>query len=203
METWKAILIGALGTWLVAIFAIWGEWLRSRLFKPELRVSKGEFSGNVATHLNGKRARYYLVSVQNPKRFPVAHEVQLVLTRIEKSGTSGPEILFDEIMPLSWVRQELQPLLTRTVGPDATAALFFVQDDGMFAFTPMISPAGTLPLHFPREHRNANTLWVTLQALSIERDSPAIRLKIEWSGQWRQDKARIIAACSVSVDRPP
>ena len=25
METWKAILIGALGTWLVAIFAIWGE----------------------------------------------------------------------------------------------------------------------------------------------------------------------------------
>ena len=65
METWKAILIGALGTWLVAIFAIWGEWLRSRLFKPELRVSKGEFSGNVATHLNGKRARYYLVSVQN------------------------------------------------------------------------------------------------------------------------------------------
>lgn len=97
----------------------------------------------------------------------------------------------------------MYPLVTRTVGPDAIAALFFVQDDGVLAFTPMLSPRGELASHFPREHRGASTLWVTLQALSIEADSPPIRLKIQWNGQWRQDRAGIDAACSVSVDQQP
>jgi hypothetical protein len=200
MKTWQAILIGAAGTWLVAILAIWGERLRAWLFRPTLRVGKGEFSGTVGKHQDGKSARYYLVRVDNPSRFPPAHEVQLVLTRIEKSGQSGPEILFDEIMPLSWMRQELNSLLTRTVGTYQDAAVFFVQDDGMLAFTPMLTPRGELAGHFPREHRGPATLWVTLRALSVETDSPAMRLKIEWNGQWRSDKVGISVACSVTVD---
>jgi hypothetical protein len=203
METWKAILFGAVGTWLVAIFAIWGERLRSWLFKPGLTVGKGEFSGDLATHEGGQRARYYLVPVENPKRFPPAHEVQLVLIRIEKSGQRGPEILFDEIMPLSWVRQELYPLLTRTIGTGQRAALFFVQEDGLLAFTPALTPRGELARHFPREHRGPITLWATLRAVSIETDSSSMRLKIEWDGQWRSDKIGLSAVCRVTVDPPP
>jgi|SRR6266404_5316806 len=120
MEPWIAILIGAVGTWIIAIIAV-GDRLIAYLFRPELRVEKGEFSGTVATHAGDQKARYYLVRVRNPKRIPPAHEVELMITKIEKSGASGPEILFDEIMPLSWQRQELYPLRGRTVGPDALA----------------------------------------------------------------------------------
>jgi hypothetical protein len=203
MEPWKATLIGAVGTWAVVVMAVFGDWVRS-WYKPALKVSKGTFSNLLALHNNGQSARYYLVGVSNGRRaVRSAHEVQLVLTRIEKSGPKGIEILFDEIMPLSWVRQELHPLLTRTVGTDATAALFFVQGDGLLGFTPAMAPSGMLANHFPRDHRGATTLWITLQALSIETDSAPIRLRIEWDGGWRNDKVGLEASCRVSVDPPP
>lgn len=199
MEPWKAILIGAIGTWIIAIIAV-GDRFISYLLKPKLHVDKGTFSGMLPTHTNGKKARYYLIRVKNPKRIPPAHEVELVLTRIEKSGARGPEILFDEIMPLMWQRQELYPLRTRTIGADAIAALFYVQDDGTLGFVPALSPGGGLATHFPREHAGRSTLWVTLQAISTEADSPPIRLKIEWDGQWHAGKAEIEKRCNVSVD---
>jgi hypothetical protein len=200
METWVAILIGAAGTWLVAIFAIWGEKIRSWLFKPTLEIGEGEFSGTTGRHAGDRTARYYKVPVRNPKRFPPAREVQLVLTRIEKSGAHGPEVIFDEIMPITWERQELYPLLTRTIGSDQIASLFFIQEDGVLGFTPAVTPTGTLAAHFPREHKGAITLWVTLRAVSIEADSPSTRLRIDWDGQWPSDKVGLSGICRVTVD---
>jgi hypothetical protein len=139
MEPWQAILIGATGTWLIAMIAL-GDRFISYFLKPTLHVQKGAFSGTLATHQNRQKARYYLIRVQNPKRIPPAHEVELVLTKIEKSGPSGAEILFDEVMPLSWQRQELYPLRTRSIGPDAIAALFFVQEDGTLGFAGPFPP---------------------------------------------------------------
>ena len=156
----------ALPDMVFAIVAIWSKLISSWLFKPRLVVGQGEFSGTVGIHANGKDARYYLVPVTNPTRFPAAHEVELVLTRIEKSGQKGPEILFDEIMPLSWVRQELYRLLTRTVGTKAISALFYVQDDGVLNFTPALTPRGEQPIHFPRDLRGPIILWVTVRAVS-------------------------------------
>ena len=91
METWVAIIIGAVGTWFIAIFAI-ADRVKSWWIKPELRVDKGSFSSTVAIHGNGKRARYYLVRVRNHRMVPPAHEAQLVLTRLEKSGASEPVV---------------------------------------------------------------------------------------------------------------
>jgi hypothetical protein len=148
----------------------------------------------------GLSARYYKVPVTNPKRFPPAHEAQLVLTRIEKSGAHGPEVIFEEIMPITWERQELYPLLTRTIGSDQIASLFFIQEDGVLGFTPALTPTGGHAAQFPREHKGAVTLWVTLRAVSIEADSPSVRLKIDWKGQWRADKLGLSANCPVTID---
>jgi hypothetical protein len=200
MEPWKAILIGAAGTWVVAVMAVFGDGVKS-WYRPKLNVGKGEFSNSLAMHGNGQSARYYIVPVANERRaVRPAHEVQLVLTRIEKSGAKGIETIFDEIMPLAWQRQELHTLLTRTVGTDAIAGLFFVQQDGLLGITPALSPRGELASHFPREHRGPTTLWISLQALSNEADSTSIRLKIEWDGQWRDDKVGLEGVCRVSVD---
>jgi hypothetical protein len=194
------MIAGVLGTWAIAALAIWGDTLRSRFFKPVLHIEKDGFSGTVGTHQNGHKARYYNIRVKNRKRqltLAQAHEVQVVLTRIEKSGSHGPEVLFDEMMPLPWLRGEYDRLLTRTVGSDGLAQLFFVQDDGILGITPAIPPNGMLLGHFPREHTGRSTLWVTLRAVSIEADSPPIRLKIEWSGTWHAGKAEIEDACPV------
>jgi hypothetical protein len=199
MEPWIAILIGAVGTWIVALMAV-GDRFINWLLKPTLIVERGHFSGTVGMHPGDLHARYYLVQVTNPSRFPPAHEVQLVLTRIEKAGAAGTEILFDEIMPVAWMRRELDPHLTHTVGTAATAALFYVQQDGRLGLTPAISADGQLAAHFPLNHAGPTILWVTLQALSIESDSSKARLKIDWSGQWHDSLAGIENQCRVAID---
>jgi hypothetical protein len=199
MEPWVAILIGAAGTWVIALIAL-GQRFTSYWLRPTLYVEVAGFSGTMATHGNGRKARYFLMRVGNRRRIPPAHEVQLALTRIEKSGSHGPEILFDEIMPLGWIRQELSPLLTRTVGPNALAALFFVQEDNVLGLTPAIPSSGALATHFPRFHQAPVTLWIILQAVSLEADSRSIRLKIEWNGPWHEGKSEIERACRVSLD---
>jgi hypothetical protein len=199
METWKAILIGAAGTWVIAVIAL-AQRFGALFLRPTLRVEMEGFSGTIARHGNGLSARYYLMRVRNPRRVPPADEVQLVLTQIEKSGPHGPEMLFDEIMPLGWARQELAPLLTRKIGPDALAALFFVQEDGVLGLTPAIPSSGALATHFPQFHKAPVTLWVMLRAVSIEADSRPIRLKIEWYGPWHAGRSEIESGCRVSID---
>jgi hypothetical protein len=169
----------AVSTLAAVIVSLCLAFAARRANKPGLRILPDGFSGNIVTHQDNRKARYYLLRVANPRRtIRSAHDVQLLFTRIEKSGSHGPEILFDEIMPVGWIRQELYTLPTRIVGPDAQAALFYVQEDGLLEFTPA-RPTAT---HFPLSHQSPVTLWVTLQAVSIEADSPPIRLKImEWA----------------------
>ena len=59
METWVAILIGAAGTWLIAVIAL-SQRLTSYFLRPTLGVELDGFSGTIATHGNGRKARYYL-----------------------------------------------------------------------------------------------------------------------------------------------
>jgi hypothetical protein len=191
----------AVSTFGVVVVSLCLAFAARRANKPGLSILPNGFSGNIAKH-EASEARYYLMRVTNPRRtIRPAHDVQFLFTRIEKSASHGPEILFDEIMPLLWVRQELYPnLMTRTVGPDAFAALFFVQDDGVLGLTPGIPPSGALATHFPRLHHAPVTLWVTLRAVSIEADSRPIRLKIEWYGPWHKGKSELENSCRVSLN---
>ena len=105
-------------------------------------------------------------------------------------------------MPLPWQRQEYLPTLTRTLGTSALAILFFVQDDGILGLTPAITSKGELATHFPLRHIGPCILWITLRALSIEADSPLVRLKIDWSGRWRAGKAELERECTVTIEDP-
>jgi len=86
---------GVIGTWLIFVAAIWGERIRSWLFKPRLRVdlvdSRGEIITEIILGLDPdfqqqpceRQARRYLVSAVNTPRWPVAHNVQIVITQLE------------------------------------------------------------------------------------------------------------------------
>ena len=194
MQPWQAILIGAAGTWVVAILAIWGEKIRLWLFKPTLDIGQGEFSGTMARHAGDRSARYYKLPVRNPKRFPAAHEVQLVLTRIEKSGAHGPEIIFDEIMPLWWDRQELEaPSETHNRYGPLCVPLFHTgrRLAGVYA--------SKLACSFPARTSGRHNALGDVADSSIEADSRSTRLKIDWNGQWRSDKIGLSTNCRVTV----
>jgi hypothetical protein len=130
----------AVGTWLVALLAVFGEWIRSRLFRPKLLVEPLGLTDQIVPQNNGMDARYYHVRVRNFRRFPAAHEVEILITLLEQPNASGePYAVFSQTLPLWWVRQEILPL-RQTIGPAAEATLFYVRQDGAFDFTPMSRP---------------------------------------------------------------
>jgi hypothetical protein len=86
--------------WIIAIFAVWDK-LKGFFLAPKLVIERNGFSGTTATHQNNQGARYYFVRVENRFRQIVgAHEVQVVLTRIEQAGAAGPEIIL--MKPCPW-----------------------------------------------------------------------------------------------------
>jgi hypothetical protein len=180
------LAIGVAGTWTIAALAVFGEAIRSRLFPPKppkLSVREVGLS-HVVNHVEGDtktKARYYLVRVANEHRSSPAHEVQLVITSVEKPNAAGnPVEVFSERLPLSWERQEVLPPRI-IVGPDAFASLLFVQEDGLLRFTPIVDIG-----HFPQPDKGPTTCWVTLEAKSVEWDSDPRRVKVIWDGKWHE-----------------
>ena len=182
--------IGAIGPWVVAIVAIWGEKIKSWLFTPNLRISlldaRGELirggvliEGQPQTHLT----RWYHIRLTNESRarFPAAHDARVMLVRVEKPGPADgpPQVIYQGALPLRWQHQETDPALRRTIGPEAVADLLFVSEHCIVNLTPLLIP-NNLPANLTGEMK----LWVTLQARSTEADSNVLRVEIAWDGQW-------------------
>jgi hypothetical protein len=127
------------------------------------------------------KARWYLIQVSNARRYlRPANDVRLVITRVQSEGAGSQLIdLFTGRVPLQWERQELAGTAAVTVGPDAYASLFYVQDDGLLKFTTLAEL-----VHFPKAKKGPQTYWVTLRGTSIEDDSPPSIYKIVWDGKW-------------------
>jgi hypothetical protein len=181
--------IGVLGTWAIAVLALWGDWFRSQFafLRPRLVLEPVGLSELVPQN-NGLRARYYHLRVRNmrPGRLPAAHEAQVLITRVDREDASGqPTPSFAETVPLAWVRGEIYPLL-RTIGPEAEVVLLWVREDGWFQFQPIV-----LPNHFPPGGVGPARFWVTAQVRAIEADSEPRRFRIDWDGQWHDGAAEI------------
>jgi hypothetical protein len=189
----------AIGTLLVAIAAIYGDRIRGFLFSPDLRVSlydpRGEFSPQrFKTVENGvpvesiRKTRWYHVQISNDKRFAVAHEVQVLIATLEKSGPNGlpmPTYAAGQL-PLRWQHQEVYPAATRTIGRPERADPLYVTETKELALTPLFFPSS-----LQVTYRGRTTLWITIFAGSIETDSKPLRLQVAWDGEWDPGEAEM------------
>ena len=95
----------------------------------------------------------------------------------------------------------MDPTLTRTVGPERIADLLRVLEDGNLGAASLNDrPAGDpaleltamiYPNNFPGRSTGPTQIWVTLQARSLEADSPPLRLGIAWDGHWDAGEAEM------------
>ena len=204
--------VGVLGTWCIFGAAIWGERIRSSLFKPELRValdsSRGVSTteiittiGEATTAVSGvtighgqslvqqytRPARYYYVSVSNDRRWPVAHDVRILITQLEAPDPGGvPTTVWTGEIPLRWEHAEIHPA-SRTVGRRARADLAVVAEDPEEAAVrqkQLHLLTVIAPTNFQRSYYTATKRWVTLIATSTETESRPLRLELAWDGQW-------------------
>jgi hypothetical protein len=200
-SAWIA-LAGVVGTWVLAAAAFWGERIKYwfPFLRPELIVEPVGLGQVVKQNPSGLNARYYHLRVRNlrPRQFP-AHEAVVFVTCVEKPDANGqPFIVFDETVPITWVRQEhYGSVISRTIGPDQTANLLWVREDGRFQFE-LVQPQ---PNHFPEPILSGRAdFWVTVQVRSIEVDSRPRRFKVAWDGQWQDGATEIAKHLVVTPD---
>ena len=85
---WSFITDGliAIGTLAVAILAIWGQWVRSKLAPPKLTIQAHNLRGIVTSFTDGARVIYYHLKVTNRRPWASAKNCRVLLHSIQRQG---------------------------------------------------------------------------------------------------------------------
>jgi hypothetical protein len=201
---WGVQAAVAIATLVVAFIAIFGEWIRSKLFHPKLKLTLlnplGELTNISLTAPDGttrvEKCRMFHVRVSNEARWPQATHVQILLLRLEEVGPDGQlQIKWTGEVPMRWVLQEIHPLL-RTVGREAVCDLLTVIKDKWLELNPLMTPN-----NLPSRRTEPTNMVVTLQARSNEGDSRVLRLRIAWNGAWMDGAQEMAQYLKVTEER--
>ena len=187
---WWVSLGAAVATLAAVLVALFGDWIKAKLFSPKLALSLRNATGEKTTvtlqwqteqglQQRIEEARYYHVRVENQVRWPSANQTQVYLLRVEEPGPDGGlQVTWSGELPVQWTHQAIHPV-SRTIGPGAYCDLCSVVKGKWIQLHPLI-----VPNNFPLQKRTATTLVVSLQAKSNEGESSIARFQIAWDGEW-------------------
>jgi hypothetical protein len=194
---------GVIATLLVSVVAIFGDKIRASWFKPKLCVHldspRGVFVSEIITPLPPAQqymrpARYYYLSVGTTRRWPLAHDVRILVTRLETPDPGGvPRTVWTGEIPLRWEHPEIQPA-SRTLGRPARADFIAAaqdQEEVPERRNQLHLMSVNWPSNMQRVYFTGTRFWVTVVATSNEADSSAIRLEIAWDGNWNPGEAEM------------
>jgi len=206
---WGVQAAVAVGTAGAALAALFGEWVRDKLRKPPLlrvalRSELGDrtmlrlpdYSRSAAGALFEYPARYYHLRVTNERRASPADDVQVFLLRVEEFGSDlAWRIVWNGEVLLRWRNWEVSPL-TRRIGTAADCDLCHVVKGRGFFLEPVLAPN-----NLRTKHEQAN-LILTLQAKSVQADSPIVRVAVKWDSWWEDDDAGMAKHLTVRIIEP-
>jgi hypothetical protein len=206
---WSVQVGVAIGTLLAVVAAIFGEAIRARLFKPKLRLELSSSTGirvpmvMVAPEGTQRKTESHwfhvkVINAGSSARWPAAIETRVMLLRAEVLDASGhSQSVWSGAVPLRWSHHEFDPL-PRTIGPEAECDLCSVVKDKWIALHPLIPQSD-----FEWMRRNAVHWRLTLQARSVEVDSPVLVIAINWDGSWSDDPREMSKHLGVKVLQTP
>lgn len=178
------------GTIVVAVLAIWGDWVRHLLGgAPKLTLAIRDPLGDlIRTDHQGKSLtpqRYYHLLVANGRRWTQAQNVRVVVVeyfRLAPDGTfvrqplSGP-------LQLMWQYALVNPNpLYKTVGPNEICDLGFIVKGEDFKLTPYYAPS-----NFDGSLSPNQRMRIVVQAIAHNAESNRLSIDIAWNGLWSED----------------
>jgi hypothetical protein len=177
LEVLRTIL--AVGPLLVAILAIWGDWVRACLAGPRLTLSLRQ--DGYLTPRNGGNAIFYHVEVSNQRIWSPAKAVRVMVVGIEKRRPDGSYFL-EPFLPLqlTWIIPELHEQFPTVTTPDICDLGYLDQH----AFTLSVY---RIPLQFPGSISGNEGIRVTLVARAQNGESRPLVIEISWDGTWVAD----------------
>lgn len=198
---WGVTATGAICTFLAVLAALFGDWIRNKLFRPKLTLTLRDHIGErtpmtLIWSSEGQQkeeegqARFYHVQVSNSKRWPPASNVQVFLIKVEEPGPDGTlQITWSGEAPIRWRHHEIYPP-AKIVGPQTDCDLCSVvkntENYCWLDLHPLI-----IPRNLESRKRQATNITISLQARSNEADSVISRFKIAWDGKWEEGDAEM------------
>ncbi len=203
---WGVNFFVAIATFGAALVALFGQAFRAKFFPPKLRIELGDANGDRMPILlqwydeHGERqerkedGRFYMLRVWNDRRWSPATQVHVSLLSIDALDASGrftPVWAGD--IPLRWKHHDFFPA-QRTIGAPIEAELCNVIKGKGLALNPMINPTNLQPIY-----KGRTDLILTVRAHSNECDTPVLRLRVVWDGEWHDGAHEMQRHMSVSV----
>ncbi len=181
-EAWSLAvqIAGALGALLVVVVALWGEYFRTLVASPRLRLRLRSAEGELTKFSDGTPARYYHLVVSNTRNWIPARNVLVFLVGLERPG---PDCGWQSSMatgpiPLNWQFGAFAPGLP-TVGAERICDLGRVPKGGPFeVLTPF------KPNNFDGALRAGGRLRVQLMAVAENAIPKSLAIEVSWDGTW-------------------
>jgi hypothetical protein len=187
--------VGAVGSILVAIMAIWGEWVRSIFVGPKLKLIPHNFRGTITTlteidrktlePIRSYKAIYYHLRVDNSRRWVTAKNCRVLLRQLHRRGPDGEFHIIPLVVPLQfvWSPAEWAPTL-QTVADNEILDLGAITElSGKFEPKCYVTSANFQGFVGPNE--------AVRYSLSIVADnyvSPKVQVfEVAWNGKWSEN----------------
>ena len=176
----------AIGTVSVAIFAIWGNWFKSRFIPPKLKIVEQNLRGEL-TQLTGPnfqttRVIYYHLKVVNSRNWSTAKNCKVLLTEVHLRLPNGQfqRIPLNAFHSFRWTPAELTGL-TLDISHDQIFDFGRILEAGN-RFEPTLS---SYPNNFNGFVTANNAVRYTLKIVAegYESKKPQV-FEVAWNGNW-------------------
>ena len=188
-ESWNLIIqsVAAFGTLIIAILAIWGDWVRSLLAAPKLKISLRSNSGEFTQFGDGRKVRYYHLVVTNTRRWAPCRNVVAYLTRVERPGPDDnwQQVLRTGPVVLPWQFGKFYAGLP-IIGRERICDLARISEDEGLELVPEFRPNNLDPTL-----RSAGQLRAHVVAIGDNGESSPCVVQFAWDGNWEEGSSEM------------
>ena len=179
----------AFGTVAVAVLAIWGNWVRSKLDPLNLVISIPARMGDPTTFTRpdgtpGRRVMFYHLRVINQRRWLAAENCRVILVGLSRRD---PANIFQPVpmpVPLQfvWAPAEFTSPSVTITGEQVLDLGYIVENEG--GFVPRLY---TTPNNFQGFVGPNEAVRFQLRIEAVNFTSPVCVVEVAWNGQWSYD----------------
>ncbi|MEQ1574371.1 MAG: hypothetical protein ABL993_09010 [Vicinamibacterales bacterium] len=168
----------AIGTLAAVGVALWGDWFRSVLAAPKLRIGLRDSEGELTVRNDGRHVRYYHLRVWSSRRWAPATNVTVYIRLLEDQGPDGNwrRTMASGPIPLTW---QFGASTIPFIGQDRFCDLARVVQGQDFRITTQF-----LPNNFAGMLTAPGRLRAQFVAVADNAESPAITIEFGWDGTW-------------------
>ena len=182
---WLSVAINlliAIGTLAVAIVAIWGDWIRSKLVPPKLRLHLYNPRGEII-HMQGNRdAIYYHLRLVNHRPWSIARNCRVNLRAMHRRSPDQRfyPLVYAVIPQFIWTPSEFTP---QTVDLSAEHMLDFGRlVEGESQFQPLLY---FVPNNFDGYLKPTDAIRYSLEITADGYKAKRFQVfEVAWNGEW-------------------